>query len=84
LTPSLKQVPKEFKNDPRRHLGKDISLLKSRFDGGDIDFLLSDLLAPPVGFDGVVFAARSKLRRWHSCKNQSARIVLMDSYVHSA
>ncbi len=69
LSPSLKQVPKKFENDLLRHLGKDISLLKSRFDGGDIDFLLNDLLAPPVGFDGVVFAARSKLRRWRSCKN---------------
>ncbi len=84
LSPSLKQVQKEFKNDLRRHLGKDISLLKSRFDGGDIDFLPDYLLAKPDGFDGIVFAARSKLRRWRSCKNQSARIVLVDSYVHSA
>ncbi len=54
MSPSLKQVPKEFKNDLRRHLGKDISLLKSCFDGGDIDFLLNDLLTPPIAFDGVV------------------------------
>ena len=84
MSPSLKQVPKEFKNDLRRHLGKDISLLKSRFDGDRFDFLLNDLLAKPDGFDGIVFAARSKLRRWCSCKNQSTRIVLVNSYVHSA
>jgi hypothetical protein len=27
---------------------------------------------------------RSKLRRWRSCMNQSAQLVLMDSYMHSA
>jgi len=84
LSPSLKQVSKVFKNDLRRHLGKDISLLKSRFYGDNVDFLLNDLLAPPVGFDGIVFAARIKLRRWCSCKNQSARIVLLDSHMNSA
>jgi hypothetical protein len=68
----LKQVSKEFENDLRKHLGKDISILKSRFNGDDVDFLLNDLLAKPDGFDGIVFAARSELRRWHSCKNQSA------------
>ena len=68
----------------QKWLGKDISLLKSRFDGDYFDFLLNDLLTKPDGFDGIVFAARSKLRRWRSCINQSAQIVLVDSYVHSA
>ena len=53
-------------------------------DWGDFDFLLNYPLAKPDGFDGIVFAARSKLRRWHSCDNQSTRIVLVDGYVHSA
>ena len=60
MSPSLKQVPKEFENDLRRHLSKDISLLKSRFDGDHFDFLLKDLLAKPDGFDGVVFVASCK------------------------
>jgi hypothetical protein len=80
----LKQVLKEFENDLIRHLGKDISLLKGRFNGDDFDFLLNDLLVKPDGFDGIVFAVRSKLRRWRSCMNQSAQLVLMDSYMHSA
>jgi hypothetical protein len=38
-------------------------------DWGDFDFLLNYPLAKLDGFDGIVFAARSKLRRWHSCNN---------------
>jgi hypothetical protein len=77
LSPSLKQVLKEFENDLLRHLGKDISLLKALFNGDNFDFLLNDLLVKPDGFDGIVFAARSKLRRWGSCMNQSAQLVLI-------
>ncbi len=60
MSASLKQVPKEFEGDLRRHLGKNVSQLKTRLNGGNFDFLLNDLLVKPDGFDGIVFAARSK------------------------
>jgi hypothetical protein len=84
LSPSLKQVLKEFKGDLRRHLGEDVSQLKTRINWGNLDFLVDDLLMKPDSFDGVVLTARSKLRRRRSGKNQGARIVLVDSYMHSA
>jgi hypothetical protein len=52
--------------------------------GVTLIFFLNDLLAKPDGFDGIVFAARSKLRRRSSGKNQCTRIVFIDSDVHSA
>ena len=72
MSPSLKQVPKEFKGDLRRHLSENVSQLKARLDGDDFDFLLNDLLAKPDGFDGIVFAARSELRRRSCGKDQGA------------
>ena len=50
----------------------------------DLDLVLNDLLAKPNGFDGVVLATRSELKRWSSCKNQSARVVLVDGDMHNA
>jgi hypothetical protein len=84
LSPSLKQVPEEFKGDLRRHLSKDTSQLETRINWSNLDFLLNDLLTKPDGFDCVVLTARSKLRRRCSGKNQGARIVLVDSDMHGA
>ncbi len=84
MSPSLKQVPKEFEGYLRRHLGKDVSQLKTCVDGDDFGFLLSDLFAKPDVFNGIVLAARSKLRRQSSCKNKCARIVFVNSDMHSA
>jgi len=80
----LKQVPKEFEGDLRRHLSKDVSQLKMCLDGNDFDFLLNDLLSKPDCFNGIVLAARSELRRWSGCKNKCAQIVFMNSDVHGA
>ncbi len=68
----------------RWHHGKDVSQLETRINWGNLDFLLNDLLTKPDSFDGVVLTARSKLRRRRSDKNQGARVVLMDSYMHEA
>jgi hypothetical protein len=53
-------------------------------DGDDFDFFLNDIFANPDGFNGLVLAARSKLRRRSSCKNKFAQIVFVNSDVHSA
>ena len=53
-------------------------------DWVDLDLVLNDLFAKPNGFDGVVLATRSELKRWSSCKNQSARVVLVDGDMHNA
>ena len=53
-------------------------------DGNDFDFLLNDLLTKPDGFNGIVLAVRSELRRWSGCKNKCTQIVFVNSDVHSA
>ena len=68
----------------RGHFSKDVSQLKVCLDWVDLDLVLNDLLANPNGFDSVVLAARSELRRWSSPKNQSARVVLVDGDMHNA
>ena len=72
MSTPLKQALQKFEGDLRRHICEDVSQLKARLDRGNFDFLHNDLLAKPDGFDGIVFATRSKLRRWSSGQNKGS------------
>jgi hypothetical protein len=84
LSPSLKQVAKEFKGELGWHLGKKVSQLNMGFKEHNLDLVFIDLLAKPSSLDGIVFTSSSELRRQCSCKNKHARIVFMDRFVHGA
>ena len=71
----LEVIVKELKGDLRGHFSKDVTQLKMCLNRVDLDLVLNDLLVKPN-------AARSKLRRWSSCKKQSTRVVLMDGDMH--